>query len=101
MNGDERGQGVLKQAGLSRREFFSHELPEFLKLLVDLISRVDPTPEEQFFDSPARSYALTHAYPYELLLETAKAMGIDAEGKERVELMKEIIKKSGGSGGRK
>ena len=91
----------MKQGGLSRRDFFSHELPEFLKLLVELISEARPTPEEQFFDSPARSYALTHAYPHELLLGSAKAMGIDPGGKDRVELMKEIIQKSGRSGGRK
>jgi len=51
---------------------------------------------EAFFDSYDSSYALTLAYPDDILLETARKHGIETEGREKNEIVKELFKKHGG-----
>ena len=53
---------------------------------------------DDFFDSYESSYALTLAYPDDILLETAHQHGIDTEGREKKEIVKELFEKHGGYG---
>ena len=52
---------------------------------------------ERYFESYDSSYALTLAYPDDLLLETARQYGIETEGREKNEIVKELFKKHGGA----
>ncbi|MGD8343154.1 MAG: hypothetical protein PVI38_11585 [Desulfobacterales bacterium] len=52
---------------------------------------------ERYFESYESSYALTLAYPDDILLETAKRHGIETEGREKNDIVKELFKKHGGS----
>jgi len=51
---------------------------------------------DRYFESYDSSYALTLAYPDDLLLETARQYGIETEGREKNEIVKELFKKHGG-----
>ena len=51
---------------------------------------------EAFFDSYESSYSLTLAYPDEILLDTARKSGVKTEGREKIEIVKELMKKKGG-----
>ena len=51
---------------------------------------------ERYFESYDSSYALTLAYPDDLLLETARRHGIETEGREKNDIVKELFKKHGG-----
>ena len=51
---------------------------------------------EDFFESYDSSYALTLAYPDDLLLETAHRYCIETEGREKNEIVKELFREHGG-----
>jgi hypothetical protein len=51
---------------------------------------------EAFFDSYESSYSLTLAYPDEILLATARKFGVETEGREKIDIIKELMKKKGG-----
>jgi hypothetical protein len=51
---------------------------------------------ERFFASAESSHALTLAYPEDLLLETARLHGIQTEGREKKDIVKELFLKQGG-----
>jgi len=51
---------------------------------------------DDFFESYESSYALTLAYPDEIMLATARRFGIETEGREKNEIVKELFKKKGG-----
>lgn len=51
---------------------------------------------DNFFKSYESSYALTLAYPDEILLETARSHGIETEGREKNDIVKELFEKKGG-----
>ncbi len=51
---------------------------------------------DNFFKSYESSYALTLAYPDEILLVTARSHGIETEGREKNDIVKELLKKKGG-----
>ena len=51
---------------------------------------------DHYFESYDSSYALTLAYPDDLLMETARRHGIETEGREKKEIVKELFKKHGG-----
>ena len=51
---------------------------------------------ERFFESDESCYALTLAYPDELLLETAKLHGIETEGRDKKDIVKELFVRQGG-----
>ena len=51
---------------------------------------------EHFFESDESCYALTLAYPDDLLLETAKLHGIETEGRDKKDIVKELFIKQGG-----
>ena len=50
---------------------------------------------EAFFNSYESSYSLTLAYPDDLLLDTASLHGIETEGREKKDIVKELFKKHG------
>ncbi len=51
---------------------------------------------DDFFESYESSYALTLAYPDEIMIATACRYGIETEGREKNEIVKELLKKKGG-----
>jgi len=51
---------------------------------------------EAFFSDYESSYALTLAYPDDILLETARKEGIQVEGREKIDIVKELFRKKGG-----
>ncbi len=51
---------------------------------------------DDFFDSYDSSYALTLAYPDDVLMATAQQHGIDTEGREKNDIVKELFEKHGG-----
>lgn len=51
---------------------------------------------DNFFKSYESSYALTLAYPDDILMETARSCGIETKGKEKKEIVKELFEKKGG-----
>jgi len=51
---------------------------------------------DAFFDSYESSYSLTLAYPDEILLNTARKLGVETKGREKIEIVKELLKKKGG-----
>ena len=51
---------------------------------------------DEFFDSYDSSYALTLAYPDDILMATAQQHGIATEGREKNEIVKELFEKHGG-----
>jgi len=51
---------------------------------------------DRFFESDESCYALTLAYPDDLLLETAKLHGIATEGRDKKEIIKELFIEQGG-----
>jgi hypothetical protein len=55
---------------------------------------------DAFFGDYESSYALTLAYPDDILLETARKEGIAVEGREKLDIVKELFIKKGGYGHR-
>lgn len=55
---------------------------------------------DAFFDSYESSYALTLAYPEEILMETARKAGIAVDGRDKNAIVKELFEKKGGYGHR-
>jgi hypothetical protein len=51
---------------------------------------------DDFFESYESSYALTLAYPDEIMIETARRHGIETQGRGKNEIVKELLKKKGG-----
>lgn len=51
---------------------------------------------DKFFESYESSYALTLAYPDDILLETARQEGIPCEGREKIDIVKDLFQKKGG-----
>ena len=51
---------------------------------------------DDFFESYESSYALTLAYPDEIMIETARRCGIETEGRGKNEIVKELLRKKGG-----
>ena len=51
---------------------------------------------DEYFDSYESSYALTLAYPDEILIETARQYGIETDGRDKNKIVKELFEKSGG-----
>jgi hypothetical protein len=51
---------------------------------------------DNFFSSYESSYALTLAYPDDILIETAHKNGIATEGRDKIDIVKELFEKKGG-----
>ena len=82
----------------SKRDFCKHY---FLRQVGVILSGFQEGVQEdefdRYFDSYDSSYALTLAYPDDILLETARQYGIETEGREKKDIVKELFKKAGGS----
>lgn len=46
---------------------------------------------QDFFSSYETSYSLTLAYPDDLLMESARAVGIAVEGREKIDIVKDMV----------
>ena len=51
---------------------------------------------ERFFETYESSYALTLAYPDDIMLDTAKNFGIQTENRPKIDIVKELFIKQGG-----
>ncbi len=51
---------------------------------------------DKFFESYDSCYALALAYPDDILIETARLNGIETEGRDKIEIVKEMFVKKGG-----
>jgi hypothetical protein len=85
----------------NRRQFFKRGLLKQLAGIVagfqDGMAMADRKDSfERFFESDESCYALTLAYPDDLLLETAKLNGIETEGRDKKDIVKELFLKKGG-----
>jgi hypothetical protein len=84
----------------AKRNFFKHGLlrqaGEIVAGFRDGIRGNDSeTAFDRYFESYDSSYALTLAYPDDVLLETARMHGIETEGRERSEIVKELFRQNG------
>jgi len=85
----------------SKRDFCTRY---FLRQIGEIIQGFEAGVEEaeqkenfdNFFKSYESSYALTLAYPDEILLETARSFGIETTGRDKNEIVKELLEKKGG-----
>lgn len=82
----------------NRRQFLSkyflHQVGRCLRGFEDGIDEARQTEDfEKFFESDESSYALTLAYPDEILLETAKNYGVDIDGRSKREIVRELMLK--------
>jgi hypothetical protein len=85
----------------NRRQFFKRGLLKQLAGIVTGFQEGMATADrkdsfERFFESDESCYALTLAYPDDLLLETAKLSGIETEGRDKKDIVKELFLKKGG-----
>jgi hypothetical protein len=85
----------------NKRLFFRHgwlrQVGEIVSGFQEGMQQVDQEIAfDRYFESYDSSYALTLAYPDDLLLDTARQHGIETEGREKNEVVKELFKKHGG-----
>ena len=85
----------------NRRHFFKHSLlREIAEVATGFQAGLQQAEEradfDDFFKSYESSYALTLAYPDEILLETARRLGIETDGREVNDIVKELFEKKGG-----
>lgn len=75
-------------------KYFIHQVGRCLRGFEDGVDQVKQESDfERFFESDESSYALTLAYPDEILLETAKIHGIDTVNRSKREIVKELMLK--------
>jgi len=79
------------------KHFFRDQLASVIGGLREGMQAADQKAEfDRYFDSYESSYALTLAYPDDILLETARRHGIETEGREKNEIVKELFLEHGG-----
>jgi hypothetical protein len=52
---------------------------------------------DHFFESDESGYALTLAYPDDLVFETARLHGIATQGRDKKDILKELFLRQGGN----
>lgn len=85
----------------SKRVFFKHSFLEGIgKVLSGFDEGIKQAEAKQnfdeYFDSYESSYALTLAYPDEILMETARQAGVKTDGRDKNKIIKELFEKRGG-----
>lgn len=71
------------------------ELGQVAKSFQEGVDEARPSWETlDFFSSYETSYSLTLAYPDDILIESARKMGIAVEGKEKISIVREMFEKS-------
>ena len=99
---------------ISRRDFFSRKVlgqvlqkaatifpvaaepaevvPEVVPDAVDaVLGEEERTVMPEYFSSPLYSYALLSEMPWDMLAEEAKRLGIDYEGRQKIDVVREIF----------
>ena len=84
----------------AKRRFFRHgllnQVGEIVSGFREGLQEADSESAfDRYFESYDSSYALTLAYPDDVLLETARMHGIETEGRERSEIVKELFRQNG------
>ena len=85
----------------SRRKFlckyFLHQAGRCLRGFEDGLKEAKQKGElDRFFETYESSYALTLAYPDDILIETARNYGIQTEDRPKLDIVKELFVKKGG-----
>jgi hypothetical protein len=79
----------------SKRQFFKraliHQVAGIMAGFREGVAEV-----ERFFASYESCYALVLAYPDDILLETARKEGVAVEGREKIDIVRELFIKKGG-----
>jgi hypothetical protein len=83
-----------------KRQFFKKLFTEsILKPIAAFKSGVEEVDSksklDEFFGSYESSYALTLNYPDEIIVETARMEGIEVEGREKIDIVRDLIDKKG------
>lgn len=87
----------------SKRQFFKRgflgQISGIVAGFQEGVAEVERKEEfDRFFDSYESCYALVLAYPDDILLETARKEGVAVEGREKIDIVKELFIKKGGYG---
>lgn len=90
------------QMDKSKRRFLKHFIRDQLSAVIRGVQEGAQTADkkmafDRYFDSYESSHALTLAYPDDILLETARRQGVETEGREKSEIIKELFNKRGGN----
>ena len=81
-----------------RRSFLKNCLVDILRETVSgfnagVQESTDRQMLDDFFESYESSYALTLNYPDDILLETARMEGIETEGREKIDIVRDMMSK--------
>jgi hypothetical protein len=92
------GEGTMLDP--DKRQFFKKLFTEsILKPIAAFKSGVEEVDSkiklDEFFGSYESSYTLTLNYPDEIIVETARMEGIEVEGREKIDIVRDLIKKKG------
>lgn len=87
----------------SKRLFFKrsliHQIAGFMAGYREGMAEAERKEEfDRFFGTYESCYALVLAYPDDILLETARKEGVAVEGREKIDIVKELFIKKGGYG---
>ena len=78
-------------------KFFMQQVAQVLQSFEAGVREAEEKEEfDKFFESYDSCYALTLAYPDDILIETARQNGIETEGRDKIEIVKELFVKKGG-----
>jgi hypothetical protein len=78
------------------KRYFLRQAAEVIFGFREGMQEADRTNEfDRYFESYDSSYALTLAYPDDILLETARQHGIETQGREKNDIVKELFQKAG------
>lgn len=85
----------------SKRVFFKHyfleEIGKVFSGFDEGIKQAEAKSDfDAYFDSYESSYALTLAYPDDIMMETARQVGIETDGRDKKDIIKELFEKKGG-----
>ena len=86
----------------SKRDFLTRYFPRQLREILAGFQEGMQDAEQKddfdrYFETYGSSYALTLAYPDDILSETAHRHGIETEGREKNDIVKELFQKAGWS----
>ncbi|MGD8367205.1 MAG: hypothetical protein PVG78_06175 [Desulfobacterales bacterium] len=84
-----------------KRQFFTRYLPSRIgRCVADFEAGLEDARRreefDRFFSSYESSYALTLAYPDDIMMETARQYGIETEGRPKLDVVKELFLLKGG-----
>lgn len=81
-------------------EVMQEVAPEVVPDTVDTVpGEEERTVMPEYFSSPLYSYALLSEMPWDMLIEEAKRLAIDYEGRSKIDVVREIFMGKGGAEG--